>query len=83
MTKQHTFKAKVFSSVIKHNSYYVGVTGSNKKITAFDALLQPNTAICIREIEKAPIRQKKAVLSEFLKAVECVTDLYNKDYDNA
>lgn len=83
MTKQHTFKAKVFSSVIKHNSYYVGVTGSNKEITAFDALSQPNTAICIREIEKAPIRQKKAVISEFLNAVKGVTDLYNKDYDNA
>lgn len=83
MTKQHTFKAKVFSSVIKHNSYYVGVTGSDKEITAFDALSQPNTAICIREIEKAPIRQKKAVISEFLNAAKGVTDLYNKDYDNA
>ena len=83
MTKQQTFKAKVFSSVTKHAFYHVGIMARNKEITAFDALLQSNTAICIREIEKAPIRQKKAVLREVLKAVECVTELYNKHYYNA
>ena len=84
MTKQQTFKAKFFSIITKHTFYHLSIMARNKEITAFDALFQPNTAICcIREIEKAPIRKKKAVLSEFLKAVECVTDLYNKDYYNA
>ena len=83
MTKQQTFKAKVFSSVVKHAFYHVGLIAKNKEITTFDALLQPNTAICIKEIEKAPIRQKKAILRDFLDAVRIVSNMYNKDYYNA
>lgn len=80
MTRQRTFKAKLFSYVARHASYHVGIVVMGREITAFDAFKQPNVNVCAEEILKAPIRQKKAILSDFLNMVRTVVNMFKEDY---
>ena len=68
LTKKQAFKARVSSCIVKHAMYQVEVATVRGKITAFDALSQPNVAYCLEELKKSPHKAKEGRYKRFCKS---------------